>query len=215
MPSNFPHNLAGKFIVFDGPDGSGKSTQFARLRTLATDANLEVLDIREPGGTLAGERIRQLLLDPDIERHHPMDVRCEMLLYMASRAQLVAEKIRPARQRQALILADRFIASTLAYQGTAGGLDPAHIYAAAQIALQDCWPDLTVVFDVDQQTAAKRLNPLLDRIEQKGADYHARVRQGYLDQAEQHPKHYRVIDATPDADTVTTQLIDTLTQHFP
>ena len=214
MPTDFPHNLASRFIVFDGPDGSGKSTQFSRLRTLAQESNMEVLDIREPGGTTVGERIRSLLLDPAVEEYHPMDVRCEMLLYMASRAQLVAEKIRPARDRGALILADRFIASTLAYQGTAGGLDPKLIYDAAHIALQDCWPDLTVVFDVDQDTAAKRLNPLLDRMEQKGADYHARVRQGYLDQAQQHPNHYRVIDARPDADTVTTTLYTALQKLF-
>jgi dTMP kinase len=191
--------LGGKFIVFDGPDGSGKSTQFRRLIEAANEAGLTVCEVREPGGTIIGERIRDVLLNPD---HDEMDVRCEMMLYMASRAQLVAEKIRPAKQRGELVLADRFVSSTLAYQGTAGGVAMGEILSVGRVAIGDCWPDLVVVFDVDEQTAATRLNPLLDRMEQKGSEYHARVRQGYHDQVDADPTGHLLIDARPDADTV-------------
>ncbi|MHB1158185.1 MAG: dTMP kinase [Phycisphaerales bacterium] len=191
--------LAGKFIVFDGPDGSGKSTQFRRLHALAEQNGVSVCEAREPGGTIIGEQIRQVLLDP---AHDMMDLRCEMLLYMASRAQLVSERILPAKAKNQLVLADRFISSTLAYQGTAGGMRVDDILTVAQVAVGQCWPDLVIVFDVDEATAAKRLNPLLDRMEQKGAAYHARVRQGYLDQAKADPLRYVVVDARPEAEVV-------------
>ena len=112
--------LKGRFLVFDGPDGSGKTTQFRRLAAWLTEQGLDVVEVREPGGTPIGEQIRSILLDT---ANAEMTVCCEMLLYMASRSQLVDELITPARKRGAVVLADRFISSTLAYQGTAGGLD--------------------------------------------------------------------------------------------
>lgn len=191
--------LAGRFVVFDGPDGSGKTTQFQRFAAATREAGIAVCEVREPGGTIIGERIRQILLDPALDM---MDVRCEMMLYMASRSQLVAERVRPARQRGQLVLADRFISSTLAYQGAAGGVPPADILAVGNVAIGDDQPDLVLIFDVDPDTAAHRLNPLLDRIEQRGSDYHARVRQGFLDQAEQDPTRHVVVDARDDIETV-------------
>ena len=199
--------LAGRFIVFDGPDGSGKTTQFHRLARFAAAAGIEVTEVREPGGTVIGEEIRNLLLDP---ANDVMDTRCEVMLYMASRAQLIAERIRPALRGGHFVLADRFVSSTLAYQGTAGGIAAADILRIAEIAVGDCWPDLTIIFDVDEATAAKRLNPLLDRMEQKGAEYHRRVRQGYLAQAQQMPDKYAVIDARPDAPAVFTRICETI-----
>ncbi len=204
-------SLRGRFIVFDGPDGSGKTTQFRRFIDFVAAAGLTVCEVREPGGTGIGEQIRHVLLDPANE---DMDVRCEMLLYMASRAQLVAQRIGPARERGELILADRFISSTLAYQGTAGGLPIDDILRVGQIALHDHWPQLVVVFDVDQETASKRLNPLLDRMEMKGAAFHRIVRQGYLDQARNDPKGYLVIDATASADEVFVKLCEGLRERF-
>ncbi|MBI1336679.1 MAG: dTMP kinase [Phycisphaera sp.] len=203
----WPQLFRGRFIVFDGPDGSGKSTQFRRFMKFMQEHGVEVCEVREPGGTSIGEHIRQVLLDP---ANDDMDMRCEMLLYMASRAQLIAQRINPALQKGQLVLADRFISSTLAYQGAAGGLPIADILRVGQVALQQTWPDLVVVFDVDGETAAKRLNPLLDRIEQRGNDYHKMVRQGYLDQAASDPARYLVIDATADADTVYVRLLDGL-----
>jgi dTMP kinase len=212
--------LRGRFLVFDGPDGSGKSTQMHRLLDLAESARVKTCHVREPGGTLIGEEVRRLLLDP---AYDPMDLRCEMLLYMASRAQLVAERIAPALGRGELVLADRFISSTLAYQGTAGGLAMTDIRRVGEIAVGEAWPDLTLIFDVDQATAEARMNPLLrgrefasdkDRIEMKGAAFHRRVRQGYLDQAKLDPQRYVVLDARSEADAVFAEVVATLQRHF-
>jgi dTMP kinase len=209
--SEWLRTLAGRFIVFDGPDGSGKSTQFARFAAACRGAGLVVCEVREPGGTSIGEQIRRILLEPD---NNEMSVRCEMMLYMASRAQLVEEMIQPALARGELVLADRFISSTLAYQGTAGGMSPEEILVVGQVAVRACWPDLTVIFDVDEATAAKRLNPLLDRMEQKGAEFHRRVRQGFLDQAGRDEARFLVVDATQEVDEVTAALMEGLRQRF-
>lgn len=199
--------LSGRFVVFDGPDGSGKSTQFRRFINLAREAGVEVEDVREPGGTAIGEQVRHVLLDPE---NVGMTVRCEMLLYMASRAQLIEQRIVPALARGCLVLADRFVSSTLAYQGTAGGLSPREILDTAQIATGGHMPDLVVIFDVDEATAARRLSPLLDRMEQKGAEFHRRVRQGYLDQVRARPASHLLIDATRDPDIVWSTLLEGL-----
>jgi len=203
--------LRGKFIVFDGPDGSGKSTQFRRFVNHAHNHGIQTCEVREPGGTPIGEQIRNLLLDP---ANDDMVTQCEMLLYMASRAQLIAQKIAPAMAQGQLVIADRFISSTLAYQGTAGGISQEDILSVGQFALGEHWPGLVVVFDVDEQTASHRLNPLLDRMEQKGQEYHRRVRQGYLDQATADPDRYLVIDACPAADQVTEQLLKQMAQKL-
>jgi dTMP kinase len=204
-------NLAGRFIVFDGPDGSGKSTQFTRFAAACRQAGLTVCEVREPGGTSIGEQIRRVLLDPE---NHDMSLRCEMMLYMASRAQLVEQTIRPALERGELVLADRFISSTLAYQGTAGGMTPEEILAVGRVAVGAHWPDLTVVFDVDERIAATRLNPLLDRMERKGEEFHRRVRQGFLAQAGAEPDRYLVVDATKEADAVTEAMMKGIARRF-
>ena len=199
--------LAGQFLVFEGPDGSGKSTQFKRLSTACKDAGVDVCEVREPGGTAIGERIREVLLDP---ANDDMAIRCEMLLYMASRAQLIKQRIDPALRAGQLVLADRFVASTLAYQGAAGGLDTATITAVARAAIGTRWPNVQLLFDVDDRTAASRLNPLLDRMEQKGSEFHRQVRQGYLDQSAADPSRWIVIDASGSVDAVTTSMMQQL-----
>lgn len=191
--------LSGRFVVFDGPDGSGKSTQFRRFVSLARESGVRVTEVREPGGTHVGERIREILLDPI---HEEMTLRCEMMLYMASRAQLVEEAILPALARGELVMADRYVSSTLAYQGAAGGLPIDEIMSVARAACAQAWPDLVVVFDVDEETAAGRLNPLLDRMEQKGAAFHRKVREGYLAQVRRDPQGYALVDARAEEDTV-------------
>jgi len=198
------NGLAGKFCVFEGPDGSGKTTQFHRLVRTCRDAGLAVEEVREPGGTHVGERIREALLEHSDEE---MSVRCEMLLYMASRAQLVEQKIIPALGRGELVLADRFVSSTLAYQGAAGGVPLDEIRAVAQVVLHTIEPDLVVVFDVDEQTAAHRMNPLMDRMEAKGAEFHRLVREGYRAQARDDPEHHLLIDARGDEDQVWRALV--------
>ncbi len=203
--------LAGRLVVFEGPDGSGKSTQFARFSALCTQNSLEVTEVREPGGTGIGEAIRQLLLAHD---HGDMTLRCEMLLYMASRAQLVEQTIRPALAQKHIVLADRFVSSTLAYQGSGGGLLESEILDVAKAATGGLEPDLVVVFDVDESTASCRRSAEPDRIEARPDDFRARVRQGYLDQAKRWPERYLVIDATCDADKVFERLLAGLNERF-
>lgn len=206
-PYEWLQNLRGRFIVFDGPDGSGKSTQLARFAALVREEGVPLTEVREPGGTPIGEQIRRVLLDP---ANAEMVVRCEMLLYMASRAQLVAERIEPALAAGHFVLSDRFVSSTLAYQGTAGGLSEEEIRAVAAVAVGHCMPHLTVIFDVDEVTSARRLSPLLDRMERKGLEFHRRVRAGYLAQASRDPQRHLVIDASRDPDEVFESLLRSL-----
>ncbi len=203
--------LAGKFIVFDGPDGSGKSTQMRRFMQWSSEQGLVIKEVREPGGTSIGEQIRQVLLDPT---NDSMTIECEMLLYMASRAQLVEQEIVPAIERGELVVADRFVSATLAYQGAAGGLPTKWIQQVAEVAVSGHWPDLTLILDVDDKTAAGRLNPLLDRMELKGKAFHSKVREGFLKQAEAMPSKYRVIDSTEDEDSVEKAVQNAIMQHF-
>ncbi len=205
--------FAGKFVVFEGPDGSGKSTQLKHLVQCIKAANIALCEVREPGGTPVGERIRNHIVLARAEEGLEMGVRCEMLLYMASRAELVERSIIPALQRGELVLADRFVASTLAYQGNAGGLSAADISAVARVATRNLQPDLVIVFDIDEVAAAKRLSPLLDRMEAKGAVFHRKVRQGYLDQAKHDPGRYLVVNAGQSEDEVWEELVRGLRAH--
>lgn len=214
----FIPRLHGKFIAFEGPDGSGKSTQLRRFLTLCKDHDVPVCEVREPGGTAVGERVRTILLD---HAHADMSLRCEMLLYMASRAQLVEQRIRPALAQRHLVIADRFVSSTLAYQGAAAGLPIEDIHAVARVATGGTMPDFVVIFDVDEHTAAQRMNPLLasgraelDRIESRGLDFHRKVRQGYREQAEAEPDRHIVIDASKGPDDVWSQLLASLSRRL-
>ncbi len=207
VDGSFLQAYRGRFVVFEGPDGSGKSTQFRRLVDLCSASGVPVMPVREPGGTIAGEKIREVLLT---KATTGMSVRCEMLLFMASRAELVERVIMPALARGELVLADRFVASTLAYQGTAGGLPGSDIAATARVATRGLMPDLYMLFDVDQTVAARRLSPLLDRMESKGAAFHDSVRRGYLDQAKSDPRRYAVIDASQNENTVWQATLATL-----
>ena len=213
------NQLSGYFIVFDGPDGCGKTTQMNALITRLEAQGVKVRRLREPGGTAIGEQIRKILLDPDNES---MDVRCEMLLYMASRAQLVHEQIKPALAAGECVLSDRFASSTLAYQGGGGGMDLQLILDVTKSAVGDTYPDLTIIFDLDIDQAMMRLNPLLtsgaglfqDRIEQRTRDYFQRVRENYLWQAKQWPERYRVVDAGKPIAHVEKQVLKTLEEFF-
>lgn len=217
MSPELARALAGKFIVFEGPDGSGKSTQLTRFLTACHNAGLKPAEVREPGGTEVGERIRDALLTH--LDHEEMSIRCEMLLYMASRAQLCEQKIVPALDQGHLVVADRFVSSTLAYQGAAGGLPEEEILAAAKIATNDLKPDAVVIFDVDEHTSAARMNPLLrgddlDRMEAKGAEFHRKVRAGYLRQIEQSPGRCLRVDGSGCENTVWADLLRVLTEQF-
>lgn len=208
IPTELADALRGKFLVFDGPDGSGKSTQHKRFVAACRAAGVPAVEVREPGGTEVGERIRAALLD-HLERDE-MSLRCEMLLYMASRAQLCERVIGPALKAGKLVVADRFISSTLVYQGYAGGIPLAEIEAAGRIATQGVNPDATLIFDIDQQTAASRLNPLLDRMESKGADFHGKVRAGYKKLIERGGE-FVAVDARGGPDDVFGNILGVLT----
>ena len=206
----FLRQYAGRFLVFEGPDGSGKSTQFRRLGEALGALNIAHATVREPGGTVTGEAIRTVLLD---KANTSMTTRAEMMLYMASRAELVERVIFPALRRGELVMADRFVASTLAYQGAAGGLPSADIAAVARVATRGLMPDLHLLFDLDADAAAKRLSPLLDRMEAKGREFHMKVRQGYLEQAKQDPRRFALIDASREPDAVWSQVVRTLRER--
>ena len=198
-------SLRGRFLVFDGNEGCGKSTQARLLRQHLETHNLATLAVHDPGATRIGEHIRKLLLDPD---NTDMAMRCEMLLYMASRAQMMSERILPALRSGQCVISDRFVSSTLAYQLGGDNLTYDEIRAVADVAIQKHWPDLTLIFDLPVESSWNRVRPKftlfpddpnagvdLDRIEQRSRDYHEQVRANYLAQAQRDPARYRVISA--------------------
>jgi dTMP kinase len=194
-------DLRGKFIVFDGTEGCGKSTQAKLLRERIAEraGGPEVLLVRDPGTTRIGEQVRAILLDP---AHGEMGMRCEMLLYMAARAQMMAEVIAPALAAGKLVLCDRFVSSTLAYQLGGDGLTAADIRAVAGVAIRGRWPDLTILLDMPAEASLARVTRARDRIEQRPLAYHEQVRRNYLAQAQADPAHYRVIPADRDVEAV-------------
>ncbi|HLF18770.1 MAG TPA: dTMP kinase [Candidatus Omnitrophota bacterium] len=182
--------IKGKFITFEGSEGSGKSTQIELIKKYLKRKGRSVLFVREPGGVAISEKIRRILLDAKNVR---MGKECETFLYMAARAQLVAEVIRPALQKGKIILCDRFLDSTLAYQGYGCGVDLALIKKMGAFATQGITPDLTLVFDIEPQTGLSRIHRKKDRIERRKLSYHQKVRRGYLTIARQEPKRVKVI----------------------
>ncbi len=155
---------------------------------------IEAVNFRDPGATVIGEKIRNILLSPE---HDVMDTRTELLLYMAARAQLWKEKIRPALNEKKCVVLDRWLSSTCAYQGHAGGFGVGKVLKMAEDCLERVWPDLTIILDVDRKTAVSRMNRDLDRMEAKGENYHRKVREGFLELARER-RGFAVIDATGD-----------------
>lgn len=190
------------FLTFDGIDGVGKSTQIDLCRKWLHARGAEVVVCRDPGSTAIGEAIRELLLG---ERGAGMAMTTEMLLYMAARAQLVEELIRPALAAGKTVISDRFLLANVVYQGHAGGLDPATIWQVGQIATGGLMPDCTLLLDMPAEAARARLNRPLDRLEARGAEYQARLRAGFLSEAARAPERIRVIDAAQPAETVAVQ----------
>jgi len=192
-------SLAGRFIVFDGGEGCGKSTQARLLQQRLEREGYQIISVRDPGTTRIGELIRAILLNPD---HDEMSMRSEMLLYMAARAQMMTETILPALAAGKIVLCDRFVSSTLSYQLGGDGLTAAEIRGVADIALKGRWPDMTLIFDMPTDRSIARVNRAKDRIEQRPAEYHEQVRQNYLAQVKADPAHYRVINADRSVEEV-------------
>lgn len=189
------------FITFEGPEGSGKSTQLPRLAQFLEDAGLQVVRTREPGGTKIGDQIREVLVRMDNTELHP---RTEILLFLAARAQLVEELIIPSLQQGKIILCDRYGDSTLAYQGYGHGLDLETLRAMLQFATGGLKPDLTILLDVDVLTGLKRkkIKEEWNRLDAFELSFHERVRAGYKILAEQEPERWKIVDATQDPDQV-------------
>jgi dTMP kinase len=200
--------FSGKFIVLDGPDGCGKTTQCKLLAQSLQQQGVAVEIYRDPGDTAIGEKIRQVLLNPE---HRAMSTRTELLLYMAARVQLWQEKIAPALKAGKCVILDRWLSSTCAYQGYAGDMGIENVIKIAEGCLEKPWPDLTVILDLDLKTASTRLNRDLDRMEQKGDGYHQKVRQGFLELAKGR-ENFAVVDSSGDIETTHKKVLDTISQ---
>lgn len=192
-------DLRGRFIVLDGTEGSGKSTQIRLLSERLTAAGLSVLQVRDPGTTRIGERVREILLDPT---NTEMGMRCEMLLYMAARAQMMSQLILPAIEAGQVVLCDRFVSSTLAYQLGGDDLTADDIRDVADIAIQGHWPDVTIILDMPADKSMARVKRDRDRIEQRPLEYHEMVRENYHAQAMVDPERYRLVNADRDVQAV-------------
>jgi dTMP kinase len=186
------------FISLDGLDGAGKSTQCRLLADWLRAKGHAVTTCIDPGGTPLGAQLRSLVL------HHrsEIDRMCEALLFMASRAQLLAEVIRPALASGNIVLSDRFLLANIVYQGHAGGLDVERLWEVGRFATGGLEPDLTIVLDLSLEQAALRRGRAADRIEKRDLEYHARLRQGFLAEARRRPERIRVVDAAPSIEIV-------------
>ncbi|MBC7256373.1 MAG: dTMP kinase [Chloroflexi bacterium] len=205
---------AGLFIVFEGPEGSGKTTQIRLLGEALKARGRAVLCTREPGGTPIGEQIRQVLHDMRNRAMHPLT---EALLYSAARAQHVKEVIGPALERGEIVLCDRFAASTLAYQGYGHGLDLSMLRTLAEWATGGLQPDLIIYLDLDVEIglARKRRDQEAgrgewNRMDEQTLAFHQAVRQGYLEMARQDPAHWLVVDATQPQEVIHRIVLDRL-----
>ena len=203
-------NFSGKFIVLDGPDGCGKSTQAKLLTDWIESKGVEVVGFRDPGDTAVGEKIRQILLDPE---HVALCTRSEVLLYMAARTQLWTEKLAPALAAGKCVVMDRWISSTCAYQGYAGQFGIERVVDIGTDCLERVWPDVTIVLDVDLATAATRMDRELDRMEQKGDTYHQKVRTGFLELVRIYDMVIAV-DATEPIDKVHQQIVKIVSESM-
>ena len=203
----------GAFVSLEGIDGSGKSTQAALLVDYLQELGVPVVSLREPGGTPISEKIRRLLLDP---ANAAMCDECELLLYEASRAQLVRQVIEPALASGKVVVCDRFFDSTYAYQAAGRGLADALVRTCNELGSCGVRPDRTVVFDLDPELAFSRATrDGADRLESAGLAVQERVRAGYLRLAEEEPARVRVVDASGSVDEVTTRLERALADVLP
>ena len=206
--------MAGKLITFEGLDGSGKSTHLKLAAEWLGERGLEVVETHEPGGTDLGTAIRGLFLD---RRWGRMDGRVELLLVAASRRQHVIEVIRPAIDRGAWVLCDRFSDSTFAYQGAARGVPEREVVAADRLATGGLTPDLTLLFDLPAEQARergrsphRRADRGIDRLDSEELEFYRRVRDGFLARAEAAPGRFRRIDSSGDREATAAQLLQTL-----
>jgi len=198
--------LAGQFITLEGPDGSGKSTIIKLLGEYLEEKGIDFIMTREPGGTPIGEEIRDIILD---NKNTNMGPETEALLYAASRGQHVHEKIIPALEKDKLVLCDRFVLSSLAYQGVGRQLGIKEVKMINDFALKGIYPDLILFFHIDPEITLRRKTKKLggDRLEKEGNEFHNRVYNGYMELLKMYPKNIKVIDATKPIKEVLNQSI--------
>ena len=194
------------FITFEGPEGSGKTTQMELLRSYLEEKGYPVLATREPGGTSIGDQIRAILLDPQSTEMLPAS---EALLFSAARAQIVHQVIHPHLARGGIVLCDRYADSTMAYQGYGHGLDLEMLHAITALATGGLKPDLTVYLDIDVEEGLQRKlaahkagQAEWNRLDRQEAAFHRRVREGYLQMAAREPDRWLVIDATQPLEVI-------------
>jgi dTMP kinase len=203
-----PAAAPGLFVAFEGGEGAGKSTQARALADALTAAGREVVLTREPGGTPAAEAIRQVVLTPE---YAGLDARAEALLYAASRAEHVARLVRPALARGAVVITDRYIDSSVAYQGIGRGLGPDVIGEINLWATRSLLPDLTVLLDVEAGAGLARIDSAPDRIEQEPEEFHAQVVQGFRALAAGDPERYLVLAAHDDRESLSAVILERVT----
>lgn len=210
----------GIFLTIEGVEGSGKTTQVARLGQLVRSTGQTVVVTKEPGGTTLGERVRAILLDPQEEGMDPV---AELFLYAAARRQHVTELIRPSIERGAIVVCDRFTDATLAYQGFGRLLDLGKLRQLNQWATEGIKPDLTVILDLPESTGLDRAKDRNateglhreSRFEGEDLRFHRRVREGYLTLAGEDESRYAVVDASGSLDEVFRRLVETLVERLP
>ena len=228
------NKLSGKFIVLDGPDGCGKSTQLKLLADYLKGKGVEIVQTYDPGGTKIGDQISRLL---KYDAQGEMNVQTEVVLFMASRAQLVAEVIRPALEKGKIVLCDRFVSSTCAYQGSSG-YPVERIIELGKFVVEDTWPDLTIIIDISAEqgrdrTGHKRYqraktnhkdanqaflfkNVITDRFDSRSLDYHRKVRKWFLKIEEYYPGIVQIVDGSnADIETVHKRIIRIIEKVFP
>jgi dTMP kinase len=188
--------MRGIFIVFEGIDGCGKSTQLSALRERLRSLGVEPLVIREPGGTPVGEQIREILLERPLE----MEPLTELLLYEASRSELTRKILRPALEAGHVVLADRFAMASLAYQGYGRGLDLTLVQQCNTIATEGIEPSMTIILDIPVAVAFARKKKAFDRLERAPSEFHERVRQGYRELAQKTPRSILLDGTRPAAE---------------
>ena len=191
--------MNGKFITFEGSEGSGKSTQAACVLEYLKLKKIPAMLLREPGGVKISENIRKLLLDVN---NTGMGDECETLLYMAARSQMVKEVLEPQLKSGKIILCDRFLDSTIAYQGYGSGIEIKTIEQLGLFATRGIVPDLTVLFDIQPEKGLGRAGEKKDRIESRSLEYHKRVRIGYLELSRQYPARIKVIKVDADVEEI-------------
>lgn len=199
--------MNGKFIVFEGPDGSGKTTILNNVNEILISKGYKTNLLREPGGTFISEKIRDIIIDNE---NINMDAKTEALLFAASRAQLVSEKIKPLIDAGEIILCDRFVLSSLTYQGVGRGLGIDEIKAINDFATGGLKADLTVFFNIDYKDALirKRANFTADRLENEEFDFHKKIFDAYLDMAKLYQDEICEIDASKSIDEVSKSALD-------